>query len=65
MTTLMDTRWNEERHEERSRVAPRLGPPTDRTGLADPATTARQTLRVLLMIIAALVVASFLVGIRW
>jgi len=42
-----------------------LRPPTDRTGLADPATTARQTLRVLLMIIAALVVASFLVGIRW
>src|SRR5947207_2767264 len=34
-------------------------------GIADPATTARQTLRVLLMIIAALVVASFLVGIRW
>ncbi len=28
-------------------------------------TTTRQTLRVLLMIIAALVVASFLVGIRW
>ncbi|OLD26420.1 MAG: hypothetical protein AUI18_07995 [Candidatus Rokubacteria bacterium 13_1_40CM_2_70_45] len=57
--------WNEKGHEEQSRIAPRLGPPTNRAGLADPATKTRQTLRVLLMIIAALVVASFLVGIRW
>src|SRR5712691_11163159 len=27
--------WNETRHAERSRVAPRLGPPTDGTGLAE------------------------------
>src|SRR5436309_971217 len=30
-------RWNETWHEERSRVAPRLGPPTYCAGLADPA----------------------------
>src|SRR2546426_191931 len=29
-------RWNESRQAERSRVAPCLGPPTDRTGLAAP-----------------------------
>jgi len=42
-----------------------LRPPPERSGLADPATKTRQTLRVLLAIIGALVVASFLVGIRW
>src|SRR5437870_832398 len=31
-------RWNEERHAERSRVVPRLRPPTDRAGLAAPGT---------------------------
>src|SRR5438445_13169651 len=31
-------RWNETRQAERSRVAPRLRPPTDGAGLADPAT---------------------------
>ena len=61
---LTDPGWNEERHEEQGRVAPPLGPPTDRAG-ADPGTKNRQTLRVLLAIIGALVVASFLVGIRW
>src|SRR5438132_2497875 len=29
-------RWNEQRHAERSRVAPRRGPPTDGAGPADP-----------------------------
>src|SRR5437667_533979 len=31
-------RWNEERHAVRSQAAPRLGPPTDRAGLAAPGT---------------------------
>src|SRR2546426_1104738 len=31
-------RWNEERHAARSRVVPRLRPPTERTGLAAPVT---------------------------
>src|SRR5207245_9409464 len=46
-------RWNETRHGERSRGAPRLGPPTDRAGRADPATVTDVTASELLAVVAA------------
>src|SRR5207249_245989 len=42
------SQWNEKRHPDRRRVAPRLGPPTDGTRLADPVTVKQSLTRKLI-----------------